>query len=162
MSKAGSPDWKKIRAEYLSGKSREEICRDHNVKYKTLDNRIVTGKWKGKQREIEKKTDIKTVEKVSESLAEKQARTILQQEQHSDFVIEEIIKAYKENPDQQGFVKLLADTLEKAYKLKRQAVGLKEETDMNLILKSKEKVFTDEELEQELKKRKLPVLSIDD
>lgn len=156
------PDWAKIRAEYIGGKKRSDICRDHGIKYNALNSRIEREKWKEKEKEFERKTNEKTLEKVSESLAEKQARTILQQEQHSDFVIEEIIKAYKQNPDQQGFVKLLADTLEKAYKLKRQAVGLKEETDMNLILKSKEKVFTDEELKEELKKRKLPVLSIDD
>lgn len=154
-------DWKKIKAEYIGGKPREEICKDHKIPYNTLNTRISKGKWAVKKKDAEIKIEQKAIEKAIESLAEKQAKTILQQEEHSEFIIEEIIKAYKQNPDQQGFVKILADTLEKAYKLKRQAVGLKDETDLNLIMKKPEKTYTDEELKEELKKRKIPVLDLD-
>lgn len=152
------PDWAKIRAEYIGGKSREEICKEYGIKYHTLDTRIVRGKWKDKAIEFERKTSEKIIEKASESLAEKQAKAILDQEKHADFIIEEIINSYKKSPDQQGYVKILADTLEKAYKLKRQAIGLKEETDLNLIMKKPEKTYTKEELKEELKKRKIDVL----
>ena len=152
------PDWAKIRAEYIGGKSREEICKEYGIKYHTLDTRIVRGKWKEKAIEFERKTSEKIIEKASESLAEKQAKAILDQEKHADFIIEEIINSYKKSPDQQGYVKILADTLEKAYKLKRQAIGLKEETDLNLIMKKPEKTYTKEELKEELKKRKIDVL----
>ena len=156
------PDWKKIRAEYIAGESRESICKKHNIKYHTLDTRIVRGKWKEKAVEFERKTNEKTIEKASESLADKQAKAILEQFEHSDFLLDESIKLYKSNPDYLGHVKLLADTIEKAYKLKRQAIGLKDETDLNLILKRKEKEYTDEELKEELKKRNLPVLDIEE
>lgn len=156
------PDWTKIKAEYIGGKSREEICKEYGIKYKTLDNRIFMDKWNEEAKEFKEKVKEKTIEKAAESLAEKQAKAILDQEKHADFIIEEIINSYKKSPDQQGYVKILADTLEKAYKLKRQAIGLKEETDLTLIMKRKEKEYTDEELKEELKKRKLPVLDIEE
>lgn len=155
-------DWEKIKAEYIGGKSREEICTEYGIKYKTLDNRIFQGKWNEQIKEFKEKVREKTIEKASESLADRQAKAILEQFEHSDFLLDESIKLYKSNPDYLGHVKLLADTIEKAYKLKRQAIGLKDETDLNLILKRKEKEYTDEELKEELKKRNLPVLDIEE
>ena len=155
-------DWNKIKIEFLKGKSREEICKEFGVNYNTLDTRIKRGEWTKAERTIERKTNEKVIEKISESLAEKQARAILQQEEHSDFILEETIKLYKNNPDYLGHIKLLADTIEKAYKLKRQAIGLKDETDLNLVLKRKEKTYSDEELAEELKRRNLPVLDVEE
>lgn len=156
------PDWNKIKTEFLKGKSREDICKEFGVNYHTLNTRAIRGKWNQKLKDVESKTNQKVIEKISESLAEKQARAILQQEEHSDFILEETMKLYKNNPDYLGHVKLLADTIEKAYKLKRQAIGLKDETDLNLVLKRKEKTYSDEELAEELKRRNLPVLDIEE
>lgn len=59
---ADSPDWVKIKNEYVSGKSRRNICKDHGVNYWTLHNRIEKGNWINQKKirltdEVEEKDD---------------------------------------------------------------------------------------------------------
>lgn len=78
-----SPDWKKIKTDYLKGISRKEICKKYGVKYETLSTRIRQGSWAKQKIVIKQKVNKKTTEKLIESLSDRQARMILKQETDS-------------------------------------------------------------------------------
>lgn len=148
-------DWKKIKSEYVKGASRESICKDYKLNYGTLNKRIVRDKWNDERDKIMAKVSQKFEEKISESLADKQAKFVEKQFSFFNKVFDDEVTKYdslKDSPD----YKLVMNELKEIVKLARQAIGLTDAKTESTVTINKYKELSDEEIEKELIARGLP------
>lgn len=86
-TKNNSPNWKKIRSEYVKGGiSQQKLAEKHGVSYATLRRRAEREKW----RELKIEREHKVAEKLPEKLADVQAETaakLLQMQSEAALVI---------------------------------------------------------------------------
>jgi len=61
-----------VRLEYISGKTRKELCKRYQVKYDTLDKWILRGNWTKEKRQIVRKTSDRLTTLTANTLAELQ------------------------------------------------------------------------------------------
>jgi hypothetical protein len=61
-----------VRLEYISGKTRKELCKRYKVKYDTLDKWILRGNWTKEKRQIVRKTSDRLTTLTANTLAELQ------------------------------------------------------------------------------------------
>lgn len=126
------PDWNKIKADYIGGKSREDICTEYGVKYKTLDTRIYNEGWKDQLKEIQRNAKEKLIDKTADSLASEQAKSIKKQKQAAEFLVAKVINMMNADDATTSDITQLSAALERGFKLERQALGLRDETNLNI------------------------------
>ena len=158
------PDWKKIKLEYIKGKSREEICKEYELKYPTLHSRIVRENWNAELHKIETKVQQKLEEKVSDSLSDKQAKFLERQYKLSEKILNRLEVEF-DNSDKLMDLSTAVNTLREGIKLGRSSLNLfdtKTETNTNVNIVNKYKELSDSEIEAELIKRGLPTSIFDE
>lgn len=130
-------DWNKIKLSFLSGKSREDICKEFELKYETLSSKIKKGKWIEQKAEIAQKTNQKIIEKTSDKIAEEQAKLISIQKAYSKSGIGKAGELLNTPLTANEYCSVMSG-LERAIRLARQAVGLKDSIEIDYNLKSQE------------------------
>lgn len=116
-------DWKKIKAEYISGgTSYRKLCEKYGVSRTTLQRKAKEEKWLALRSQTEAKTESKIVEAVSDIEAEKAIDIIEVADKLIDKIYE-LIDASLKNP--QG-VKNLTSALKDLKEIK----GIKSDADM--------------------------------
>ncbi|EIE01412.1 hypothetical protein [Leptospira licerasiae] len=81
----------KVKADYLKGLSREEICSLYKITYKQLDHYIRSQNWNEKRREITRKTE----EKFADLIADSKARALAEMNEEAREIIQNCMKEFR-------------------------------------------------------------------
>jgi len=149
MQKKSSPEWNKIKKDFLNGVPRRDICEKYGLSYATLNRKIHIEEWVKSKEKIIRKTIEKTEEKIIESLSDKQAKYTIEQEKKFALLVAKTLEALEQDPCIENY-KTASDILDKSYKNIRQALGMRDiPQDVNLSIHKKK---TPAEIEKEMVK----------
>lgn len=114
VPKNNSPNWKKIKAEYIRGGiSQQKLADKYGVPYGTLHRRVMQEGWSAKRKECESKIDQKLTEKIADAQATKMAQMA---ELYDDFglvTMGTLLEQMKAFPKSGGATRLVRETVKK-------------------------------------------------
>lgn len=110
--KRDSPNWKKIKAEYVRGGiSQEKLAAKHGVSYATLRRRAERENWRGLKAEREQKVAEKLPEKIADIQADTAARLLQMQSEAALVIYGNLLETAKLFPNGVG-TKNVRETVE--------------------------------------------------
>lgn len=112
-----------VRLEYLSGKTRKELCKRYQVKYDTLDKWILRGNWTKEKRQIVRKTSDRLIFLTANTIAERQKAWNDLQFKKANLLIEILESQLLKTTNSKDRLRLLK-SFWIAYQIGRQAINL--------------------------------------
>ena len=112
-----------VRLEYLSGKTRKELCKRYNVNYGTLDKWIHRGHWTRDKRQVVRKTSDRLMTLTANTIAERQREWNDLQFKKANLILEILESQFLKTTNSKDRLRLLK-SFWVVYQIGRQAINL--------------------------------------
>lgn len=112
-----------VRIEYLTGKTRKDICKQYNVKYDTLDKWILRGHWTREKWQVVRKTSDRLTTLTAATLAERQKAWNDLQFKNANLLIEILESQFLKTTNPKDRLRILK-SFWIVYQIGRQAINL--------------------------------------
>ena len=151
-------EWRKIRMEYVKGKTTfAKLAEKYQLTAGHIRKRASLEGWSKKKRDLDTKTEQKTIERVSDARARELERLVMISERVDDF-LDETVKAFGQikprKYDELRGVESLTKAIQIAVQTKRDLYNLPNEADRAKIESLREKAKLDREKYEEEKAEK--------
>ena len=111
-NKTNSPNWKKIKAEYIKGGiSLRDIAKKYKVPYSTISKRAASEKWSDARQTRGIKMESKLVEKIADQQATKLARMAVLHDDIGEAALALILKQIQAFPTSASTTRIIRETI---------------------------------------------------